>query len=34
MELKLVEDIDKQPYAKYGLIEDEIDFVEFMIKPM
>lgn len=31
---KSVEDIDKQLYAKYGLTENEIQFIESMIKPM
>lgn len=31
---KSIEDIDKQLYAKYGLTEDEIAFIESMIKPM
>ena len=25
---------DKELYAKYGLTQDEIDFIETMIKPM
>ena len=25
---------DKELYAKYGLTQDEIDFIESMIKPM
>lgn len=29
-----VTDIDRQLYAKYGLNEDEISFIESMIKPM
>lgn len=29
-----VSDIDRQLYAKYGLSEDEITFIESMIKPM
>lgn len=29
-----VTDIDRQLYAKYGLTEDEISFIESMIKPM
>lgn len=29
-----VEDIDRQLYVKYGLTEDEISFIESMIKPM
>lgn len=29
-----VTDIDCQLYAKYGLTEDEISFMESMIKPM
>lgn len=29
-----VADIDRQLYAKYGLTEDEIAFIESMIKPM
>jgi hypothetical protein len=28
------EEIDKQLYAKYGLTEEEIAFIESMIKPM
>lgn len=31
---KSVSDIDRQLYAKYGLTEDEISFIETMIKPM
>ena len=31
---KSIEEIDKQLYAKYNLSEDEIDFIEKMIKPM
>lgn len=31
---KPVDEIDKQLYAKYGLTNDEIDFIESMIKPM
>lgn len=31
---KTTSDIDKQLYAKYHLEEDEIDFIESMIKPM
>lgn len=31
---KSVSDIDQQLYAKYGLSEDEISFIESMIKPM
>lgn len=31
---KSVEDIDKQLYAKYGLTNEEIQFIESMIKPM
>lgn len=31
---KSVEEIDAQLYAKYGLTEDEIAFIESMIKPM
>lgn len=31
---KSVEGIDKQLYTKYGLTDDEINFVESMIKPM
>lgn len=31
---KSIADIDKQLYAKYGLTEDEIAFIESMIKPM
>lgn len=29
-----VSEIDKQLYAKYGLTQEEIDFIESMIKPM
>lgn len=29
-----IEEIDKQLYAKYGLEQQEIDFIESMIKPM
>ena len=29
-----IADIDRQLYAKYGLTEDEIAFIEKMIKPM
>ena len=29
-----IEDIDRQLYAKYGLTDDEIAFIESMIKPM
>ena len=29
-----VSDIDRQLYAKYGLSDDEIAFIEKMIKPM
>ena len=29
-----IADIDRQLYAKYGLSEDEIAFIEKMIKPM
>ena len=29
-----VSDIDRQLYAKYGLSDDEIAFIEMMIKPM
>lgn len=29
-----VADIDRQLYAKYGLTEDEVAFIESMIKPM
>lgn len=28
------ENIDKQLYAKYGLTDDEISFIESMIRPM
>lgn len=31
---KSVEDIDRQLYAKYRLNEEEIAFIESMIKPM
>ena len=31
---KSIEDIDKQLYAKYKLTEEEISFIESMIKPM
>ena len=31
---KSVAEIDRQLYAKYGLSEDEVVFVEKMIKPM
>ena len=31
---KSVEEIDQQLYAKYGLTQEEIDFIEKMIKPM
>ena len=31
---KSVAEIDQQLYAKYGLTEDEINFIESMIKPM
>mgnify|MGYP003310157287 CR=1 FL=1 len=31
---KSIADIDKQLYAKYSLTEDEISFIESMIKPM
>ncbi|MEG1718645.1 MAG: DEAD/DEAH box helicase, partial [Bacteroidales bacterium] len=31
---KSITEIDKQLYAKYGLSEDEITFIESMIKPM
>lgn len=31
---KSIEDIDKQLYAKYKLCEEEISFIESMIKPM
>lgn len=31
---KSIPEIDKQLYAKYGLTEDEIAFIESMIKPM
>ncbi|MCM1139556.1 MAG: hypothetical protein NC453_13375 [Muribaculum sp.] len=31
---KDVEDIDRQLYKKYGLDEEEIAFIERMIKPM
>ena len=26
--------VDKQLYSKYGLTQDEIDFIESMIRPM
>ena len=29
-----IADIDRQLYAKYGLTDDEIAFIEKMIKPM
>ena len=29
-----VAEIDKQLYAKYGLTEEEVGFIESMIKPM
>jgi len=31
---KPIPEVDKQLYSKYGLTEDEIDFIETMIKPM
>ena len=31
---KSVAEIDKQLYAKYGLSDEEIAFIEKMIKPM
>ena len=31
---KSVSEIDQQLYVKYGLSEDEISFIESMIKPM
>ena len=31
---KNISEIDTQLYAKYGLSEDEITFIESMIKPM
>ena len=31
---KSIAEIDKQLYAKYGLSEEEIAFIEKMIKPM
>lgn len=31
---KSVEEIDRQLYAKYGLTDEEINFIETMIKPM
>lgn len=31
---KSVEEIDTQLYAKYNLSDDEIAFIESMIKPM
>lgn len=31
---KPIPDIDKQLYKKYNLSEDEIEFIEKMIKPM
>ena len=32
--LKPVEEIDKQLYAKYKLSQEEINFIESMIRPM
>ena len=31
---KSISDIDKQLYAKYGLSQEEIDFIEIKVKPM
>ena len=31
---KSIAEIDKQLYKKYGLSEDEINYIESMIKPM
>lgn len=31
---KTVEELDAQLYAKYGLSDEEIAFIESMIKPM
>ncbi|MDY2916396.1 MAG: hypothetical protein SOT19_01445 [Muribaculaceae bacterium] len=31
---KSVAEIDAQLYAKYGLTDDEVTFIESMIKPM
>ena len=31
---KPIADIDRQLYAKYGLTDEEIAFIESMIKPM
>jgi hypothetical protein len=31
---KDVADIDRQLYAKYGITDEEIAFIESMIKPM
>ena len=31
---KSVAEIDRQLYSKYGLTEEEIAFIESMIKPM
>lgn len=31
---KSVAEIDTQLYAKYGLTDDEVTFIESMIKPM
>jgi hypothetical protein len=31
---KTIPEIDQQLYAKYGLTEEEIGFIESMIKPM
>lgn len=31
---KSVAEIDTQLYAKYGLTDKEVDFIESMIKPM
>jgi hypothetical protein len=31
---KSIPEIDKQLYSKYNLSEDEIDFIEKMIKPI
>lgn len=31
---KSIPEIDQQLYAKYGLTQDEIDFIETKVKPM
>ena len=31
---KPVAELDKQLYAKYGLSQEEIDYIEYIIKPM